>query len=141
MRNFVPRMIINYFDETTDLAISLLKKTKTDADWLSDLKTWAEATRNILPTLDVEKRNTKDSTIRLNMDIDRWVSADGKEPIDNFISTVEYRLVADQEGIDRAVDAMIKLYGKDRLRWISRLLETKPLEEIWRKCVVLDQVA
>ena len=141
MRNFVPRMIINYFDETTDLAISLLKKTKTDADWLSDLKIWAEATRNILPTLDVEKRNTKDSTIRLNMDIDRWVSADGKEPIDNFISTVEYRLVADQEGIDRAVDAMIKLYGKDRLRWISRLLETKPLEEIWRKCVVLDQVA
>jgi hypothetical protein len=138
MRNFVPRMIIDHFEETIDLAIFLLEKTRSDADWLSDLRTWAKATRNILPTLGVGKNNIKNDIVKLNVDIEHWFLANGKEPIENFTATTEYKLVTDQEGVDRAVDSMIKLYGPDKLRWASRLLETKPLEEIWRKCVVLD---
>ena len=140
MRNFVPRMIIDYFNETTDLAISLLEKAKNNVHWLPDLRMWAKATRNVLPILEERKCNTSEDIIRLNVDVERWISRDGEEPIENFTSKTGYKLVADHEAIDRAVDSMIRLYGPDRLRWASRLLETKPLEEMWKKCVVLNQV-
>lgn len=136
MRNFVPRMIINHFEETVTLTISLLEGIKPDQSWLLDVQAWVIATRNIDTLLDGMDKSTNESKIILNWNVEDWLSGSSNHKLEEYRPAKKFVVVSGDDGIYIARDAMIRLYGSDRLRWVSRLLEAKPLEEMWMKTVL-----
>ncbi len=130
----MPKLAINHFTEAIDLALSIAKDMGGPAPWLGSLSAWGHAVRDIRPMLELQDQSFKPITIELDYDIEAWHNDNGKRPIEEFRNSTRYELTADQPGIERAVHSMINLYGPDPLRWLSRLLEAKPPQEIWRRC-------
>lgn len=134
IRGFVPKLAVTHFTEATDLALSVAQDMGGAAPWFDSLSTWGRAVRDIHPMLELQEQSFKPLTIELDYDIEAWYSDRGKRPMDQFRNSTRYQLTADQPGIERAVHSMINLYGPDPLRWLSRLLDTKPEQYIWRRC-------
>ena len=68
--------------------------------------------------------------------VEDWLSGSSDHKLEEYRPAKKFVVVSDDDGIYIARDAMIRLYGSDRLRWVSRLLEAKPLEEMWMKTVL-----
>lgn len=134
MRNFVPKMAINCFTEVIDEVFSIIKEMGEPAPWMDAVLKWACTVRDIKPMLDLQENAFESITIDLNYDVPAWYNNSKNKTINNYKGLVRYELTTDQRGIESAVNTMKKLYGPDPLRWSSRLIEMKPMKEIWRKC-------
>ncbi|MDA1089649.1 MAG: radical SAM protein [Proteobacteria bacterium] len=134
IRGFVPKLAVTHFIEATDLALTITQAMGGAAPWFDSLSTWGHAVRDIRPMLELQDQSFKPITIELDYDIEAWHNDHGKRSLDEFQNSIRYELIADQLGIERAVNSMINLYGPDPLRWLSRLLDAKPAQEIWRRC-------
>jgi hypothetical protein len=113
----------------------------SDQSWLSDLQVWAIGSRDIAVYFDVENKVATESTVTLNWDIEGWLATPKDKSIGEFPSSKTFKVVSSGDEITRARDSMIKLYGPDRLRWSSRLLEAKPIEEMWQKFMPVEPVS
>lgn len=139
MRNFVPKVVVNHFCEAADLMLLLAQTRAEPVAWLGAVSTWSRAVRDIFPMLELQLHSFEPVTFELEYDIEAWYGGGGNRPISDFSRSVRYEATADRQGIERAVAAMNRLYGMDMLRWSSRLLEAKPVCEMWRRCRSVDQ--
>jgi hypothetical protein len=143
MRNFVPRMIIDHFPQVTLLVVSVFRNMGLTPDWLPDLQAWVTVTRDIGHRLDIKSNSEteqleKSVRITQHWNIEDWLLAPKTTRLKRHSPPKAFTVIDSNNTISRAKNSMIKLYGPDRLRWPSRLLEAKPLEEMWQKTTAID---
>lgn len=139
MRNFIPKLTIIKFRETSSLVMSVIRELSNDADWLESMEDWIHAVRDIYPLLEMSPTAYDPIKINLDYDIESWYWDPENKPISDYRSSREIELFADADGIKNAVSAITRLYGPDPLRWLSRLVEAKPFQELWRKSASPDE--
>jgi hypothetical protein len=106
---------------------------KPGLEWLNSVEIWVQNVRDIYP-LFVNKSNPyKPMILEMDYDIDGWLNNKGKESISNYKIPTKSSLVANQDDINSIVSAMTKMYGPNPMRWLSRVIEVKPLKDIWKK--------
>lgn len=130
VRKLTPELIFTHFRAMCMLGYSVLEGMFPDRnDELREASKWSLVLRDIVEVLDGSSIDTRQLT--LHYDLDDWYANRARKSLRSLRGEVNYSVTADLVGIQKAVDSMKRLYGERRQRWASRLLEAKPVEEMW----------
>ena len=132
MRNFVPKFALNTFKDASTMAIDVIREMRPGVNWLDSVEQWVHTSRDIMPLLMLEDDAFQPITLTIDYDIDSWLRAENRKAVEDYSSPPPMTVTADYTDIKQSVISMQRLYGDEPLRWASRLMEIKPLKEIWR---------
>lgn len=133
IRKLTPELIFTHFKAMCTLGYSVLEEMfPGKSEELREALKWSLICRDIDELLDGSPNDTRE--VSLSYDMDDWYANKANKPLHSFKRKVKHSVTADLAGIQKAVDSMRRLYGARKQRWASRLLEAKPIEEMWFKC-------
>ena len=138
IRKLSPRLILNEFVASCNLGYEVLADMFVDRQQeLNATQEWCLAVRDVTSLLQGELELPRQ--LNVEYDFETWYNQKGIIPLASLKKNITYSLSPDIEGIRKAVKSMQRLYGPKMRQWASRLLEAKPIDELWYHCKTLQK--